>query len=97
MHLSAGKRPVVTSDNRKKMARLKKYLATQFEIKNLDKLKYFLGIEVARSENGILLSQMKYVLNLLKETRMLGCKPIDTPIEVNHNLKKNIGELVDNE
>ena len=28
---------------------------------------------------------------------MLGCKPIDTPIEVNHNLKENVGEMVDTE
>ena len=28
---------------------------------------------------------------------MLGCKPVDTPIEVNHNLKENVGELVDTE
>ena len=28
---------------------------------------------------------------------MLGCKPVDTPIEVNHNLKENIGEMVDTE
>ena len=25
---------------------------------------------------------------------MLGCKPVDTPIEVNHNLKENVGEMV---
>ena len=85
---------VVIGDNHEEMARLKKYLATQFEIKDLGKLRYFLGIEVARSEKGIFLSQRKYVLDLLKETGMLGCKPVDTPIEVNHNLKENVGEMV---
>ena len=28
---------------------------------------------------------------------MLGCKPVDTPIEVNYNLKENVGEMVDTE
>ena len=53
-------------------------------MKQLGDLKYFLGIEFARSKHGIFLSQRKYVLDLLAETGMLGCKPIDTPIEQNH-------------
>ena len=39
------------------------------------------GIEVARSRKGIVVSQRKYILDLLKETGMLGCKPIDTPMD----------------
>ena len=38
-------------------------------------LKYFLGFEVMRNKQEILLSQRKYVLNLLSETRKLGAKP----------------------
>ncbi|CAL9000931.1 unnamed protein product, partial [Prunus brigantina] len=56
-------------------------------MKDLGGLKYFLGIEVARSQQGIFLSQRKYVLDLLNETGMLGCKPADTPIVQNHNLE----------
>ena len=56
-------------------------------------LKYFLGIEVARSSKGIFISKRKYVLNLLKETGMLGCKPRDTSIDPNHKL----GAMVDND
>ena len=50
-------------------------------------LRYFLGIEVARSRKGIFLSQRKYVLNLLNEIGMLGCKVAETPIEVNHKVE----------
>ena len=49
-------------------------------------LKYFLGIEGARSMQGIFLSQQKYILDLLKETGMLGCNAIDNPIEQNVKL-----------
>ena len=59
---------------------MKKYLSEEFEVKDLGNLKYFLGMEVARSSNGIVVSQRKYTLDLLKETGMLGCKPIDTPM-----------------
>ncbi|XP_021801770.1 uncharacterized protein LOC110745920, partial [Prunus avium] len=66
---------------------LQKYLASEFEMKSLGDLKYFLGIEVARSKHGIFLSQRKYVLDLLAKTRMLDCKPIDTPSKQNHKLE----------
>ncbi|XP_024018583.1 uncharacterized protein LOC112090760 [Morus notabilis] len=63
------------------MERLKSILATEFEVKDLGQMRYFLGMEVARSNKGISVSQRKYVLDLLTETGILGCKPSDTPIE----------------
>ena len=48
---------------------------------------------MARSSKGIFISKRKYVLNLLKETGMLGCKLGDTPIDPNHKL----GATVDND
>jgi hypothetical protein len=47
-------------------------------MKDLGQLRYFLGIEVARSKQGISLSQHKFVLDLLSEIEMLACKPIET-------------------
>jgi len=43
--------------------------------------KYFLGIEVAHQKYSVLLSQRKYALDLLEETRFLGCKPTNTPMK----------------
>ncbi|CAL9022058.1 unnamed protein product, partial [Prunus brigantina] len=77
---------IVTGDDQAKMQNLQKYLTSKFEMKSLGDLKYFLRIEVARSRHGIFLSQRKYVLDLLAETVMLDCKPIDTPSEQNHKL-----------
>ena len=76
---------VLTGDDLEKMARLKTYLAKEFEIKDLGKLKYFLRIDVARSKEGIFIPQHKYVLDLLKEIGMIGSKAMDTPM--NPNLK----------
>ena len=56
-------------------------MSREFEMKDLGSLKYFLGIEVSRSNEGIFLSQRKYALDFLQETRMSGCQPVDTPIE----------------
>jgi hypothetical protein len=78
---------IITGDDTEEISRLQKNLASEFEMKDLGGLKYFLGIEVARSTRNIFLSQRKYVLDLLSETGMLDCKPVDTPIVQNHGLK----------
>jgi hypothetical protein len=77
---------VITGDDSEEIERLQQQLASEFEMKDLGNLKYFLGIEVARGRDGIFLCQRKYVLDLLAETGMLDCKPISTPIEQNHRL-----------
>lgn len=71
------------------ITRLKDQLAQEFEIKDLGHLKYFLGIKVTKSTKGIFLSQMKYVLDLLKDASMTRCKPCSTPIEAYHRLKED--------
>ena len=39
-------------------------------------------MEVARSRQGISVSQRKYALDLLQETDMLCCKLVDTPMDL---------------
>ncbi|XP_059277718.1 uncharacterized mitochondrial protein AtMg00810-like [Lycium ferocissimum] len=87
----------MTGDDKEEMTRLKKLLAQEFEIKDLGKLQYFLGIEVARSNRGIFISQRKYILDLLKETGMTSCKPAESPMESNHKLQSGVGKSVDKE
>ncbi|RVX06246.1 Copia protein [Vitis vinifera] len=72
---------ILSGNDMEELQNLKKYLSEEFEVKDLGNLKYFLGMEVARSRKGIVVSQRKYILDLLKETGMLGCKPIDTPMD----------------
>ncbi|RVW57872.1 Retrovirus-related Pol polyprotein from transposon RE1 [Vitis vinifera] len=72
---------VVTGNDPEERKALQNYLSREFEMKDLGPLKYFLGIEVSRSSEGIFLSQRKYALDLLQETGMSGCQPVNTPIE----------------
>ncbi|RDX71963.1 hypothetical protein CR513_48619, partial [Mucuna pruriens] len=77
---------IVTDDDEIEKLNLKEKLATQFEMKELAKLKYFLRIEVAYSKQGIFISQRKYVLGLLKETGKLGYNISRVPIGQNHRI-----------
>ena len=64
-------------------------------MKDLGELRYFLGIEVIRSTDGIWLMQRQYALDMLSRFGMTGCKPITTPLEVNGKLTQDGGELID--
>ena len=79
---------IVTGNDEREKHDVKQRLAKEFEIKELGKLKYFLGIEVAYSTLGIFISQQKYVTDLLAETGKIGCKPVPTPMDINHKLGK---------
>ena len=75
---------------------LKQRLATEFEIKELGKLKYFFGIEVAYSTQGIFISQQNYVTDLLAKIGKIGCKPVSIPKDPNHKLgEAKEGPMVD--
>ncbi|XP_060210335.1 uncharacterized mitochondrial protein AtMg00810-like [Lycium barbarum] len=57
-----------------------------FKMKDLGELKYFLGIEFARNNNGILMHQRKYSLELISELGLLGAKPASISIDTNVRL-----------
>ena len=79
---------LITGGDAVEIHQLTTALSGQFEMKELGQLKYFLGIEVAYSKEGISLSQHKYTLDLLQETGQLGCKPTSTPLDVNVKIGK---------
>ncbi|KAE8721931.1 pentatricopeptide repeat-containing protein [Hibiscus syriacus] len=72
---------IITGSDIEEIEKLKMNLAKEFETKDLGSMRYFLGMEVARSEEGLVINQRKYVLDLLAETGMLDCKPVETPME----------------
>lgn len=89
---------IITGDDEEEMKQLKMNLFSKFEMKDLGNLKYFLGIEVLRSKQGIFICQKKYTLDLLTETGLVDCKPADTPMIANHRLHMEInGKLADKE
>nr|GEZ34698.1 ribonuclease H-like domain-containing protein [Tanacetum cinerariifolium] len=74
---------VLTGNNIEEINRFKEFLKSKFLIKDLGKLKYFLGIEVVDIDAGLYLNQRKYCLELLAEYSFLASKPAATLIETN--------------
>ena len=82
---------IIWSDS-KGILSLKSFLHSQFHTKDLGMLKYFLGVEVMRNKQEILLSQQKYVLDLLSKIGKLSAKPCSTPMTPNVQTTKE-GDL----
>lgn len=74
----------------------KQYLNSQFNMKDLGELSYFLGIEVDRNEDGIFISQRKYTMDLLKEHHLHNAKPLKLPIDAKLKLKHDEGQPLAN-
>ena len=86
---------LITGNDAQCVADLKRLLDAKFRIKDLGASKYFLGLEVARSDKGITLNQRKYALEVLTASGMIGYKPMKTPMEQHLRLSKDEGELID--
>ena len=55
-------------------------LSSEFSLKDFGDLNFFLGIEVKKVQDGIVLKQEKYATELLTHMGMKDCKPSPTPL-----------------
>jgi histone deacetylase 1/2 len=76
---------VVVSSKSEATSGLLHELKKEFSLKDLWDLHYFLGMEVTKVRDGIILSQDKYATDLLRRVNMSSCKPISTPISTSEN------------
>ena len=84
---------IITGNNTQEINSLKEALQSSFAMKDLGKLKYFLGIEMASSSKGLFLNQRKYVLDLLQDAKILDCKPAKTPLDSKLQLDTHSDDL----
>jgi hypothetical protein len=68
---------VITSSSPSATTALLDDLRSEFALKDLGVLHYFLGIQVKRTSEGISLSQEKYAAEILSKARMDKCKPVN--------------------
>jgi hypothetical protein len=58
---------------------------------DLGLLWYFLSLEVAYNPKGYLLAQQKYATDLVTRAGLADSRIVYTPLELNHNLRFNVG------
>jgi hypothetical protein len=86
---------IVASSKSQAVTNLLKRLSDDFALKDLGDLQYFLGIEVKRVNDGIILSQDKYANDLLKRSGMIQCKSCNTPLATGGKLSPHLGTPLD--
>jgi hypothetical protein len=80
---------ILAGNSLEEFDKIKTVMDSEFKIKDLGMLRYFLGIEVAHSKSGISICQRKYCLDLLKDTGLLGSKPAPTPLDSSIKLHRD--------
>jgi histone deacetylase 1/2 len=85
---------IVTSSSDRAISVLLQDLNAHFAIKDLGALHFFLGIEVKRTADGLLLTQAKYAHDLLAKVGMLDCKPAPTHLSPSEPLSLHEGTLL---
>ncbi|XP_013632979.1 PREDICTED: uncharacterized mitochondrial protein AtMg00810-like [Brassica oleracea var. oleracea] len=85
---------IITGSDKEGIISTNAFLKASFDIKDLGELKYFLGIEMCRSKEGLFLSQRKYTLDLLQEAGNLGGRAARTPLEEGYKVMRE-GKIED--
>ena len=86
---------IITGSDDAEVTATKAYLAQHFVTRDLSPPRYFLGLEIAYRLGQMSICQRKYELDLLEETRMLGCKPASSPMEQNVDWWDNATALLE--
>ena len=69
-------------------------LSAHFAIKDLGELHFFLGIEVKKYSNGLVLTQEKYASDLLNKVGTIHCTACPTPLSTTEKLTLTDGNVL---
>ncbi|KAL0421888.1 UNVERIFIED_CONTAM: Retrovirus-related Pol polyprotein from transposon RE1 [Sesamum latifolium] len=73
---------LLTGHSKIEIAAVKRFLDSEFTIKDLSPAKYFLGLEIARCDTGTLITQHKYIRDIIHDAGLTDCKPASTPLPI---------------
>jgi hypothetical protein len=85
---------IVISSSTSATPKLTCEMHTEFFIKDVCDLHYFLVIEVHYQSSGLILTQKKYSMKLLQRAGMLKCTPASTPMTIVDKLCAHDGVLL---
>jgi hypothetical protein len=72
---------LLAGDDLDETEQIKQQLDKKFNVKDLGNAKFFLGMELARTSQGILFNQRKYAMDIMKDVKMMDPKSCNTPID----------------
>ncbi|KAM2407389.1 hypothetical protein ACFX1X_026583 [Malus domestica] len=88
---------IYTGNDECMFTKFKQSMMNEFEMTDLGKMRYFLGIEVLQQVDGIFICQKKYAQEVLEIFKMENCNPVHNPIVPGTKLTNDVtGEKVDN-
>ncbi|CAA7017946.1 unnamed protein product [Microthlaspi erraticum] len=82
---------LITGSTKAGIQRILNLLAERFSVKDPEDLNYFLGLEAHRTDEGLHLSQRKYIVDLLHKYNMVNAKPIGAPMASSPKLTLHSG------
>nr|GFA26708.1 copia protein [Tanacetum cinerariifolium]GFA26869.1 copia protein [Tanacetum cinerariifolium] len=78
------------STNPKYYTKFSDLMVKRFEMSMMGEMKFFLGLQVNQSSNGIFITQSKYILDILKIFGMENCDTVPTPMFEQAKLKLDL-------
>ncbi|KAD3336127.1 hypothetical protein E3N88_31646 [Mikania micrantha] len=80
---------IVTGSSEKDIVVFKEKMKTIFEMSDMGRLSYYLGLEVDQDKDGIMVKQESYAVKVLKVAGMLNCNPTKWPMDSKLQLTKD--------
>ena len=87
---------LITGSCEVQIGQLKSLLCEQFHMKDIGPASYFLGLEIAKTADGLFVSQRKYIQDLLKSYGMTKVAPLKLPMDTHIKLTADKGDLLPN-
>ncbi|GJV54501.1 uncharacterized mitochondrial protein-like protein [Tanacetum coccineum] len=80
---------IFVSTNKELCNAFKKLITDKFQMSSMGELTFFLGLQVTHKEDGIFISQDKYVAEILKKFNYTDVKSASTPVDLEKPLVKD--------
>lgn len=82
----------VTRNHDGEIETFKELMTKKYELTNLGRFYYFLGMKLLWNDKGIIMHQLKYAKEILKRFDMATCKAVTTPADMNLKLEDCLDE-----
>lgn len=80
---------LITGTSLTSIVKFKQQMRNEFEMSDLGKLTYYLGLEVEQGDGFVELKQMSYARKVLEKAGMLDCNPVQYPMDPNLQVHKD--------